>query len=69
MVVVGEVEAEHCGDQRGSLCQHLLKAESPSLQGLCPLDGWKRPNPGEGLGQALWRRSMRSKMRGEETCC
>ncbi len=68
-MVAEEVEAEHCGDQRGSLCQHLPKAESPSLQGLCLLDGWKRPIPEEGLGQALWRRSMQSMMRGEETCC
>lgn len=65
---MGEVEVEHCGDQPGSLCQCLPKAGSPSLPGLCPLDGWKRPIPEEGLGQALWR-SMQSKTRGEETCC
>lgn len=63
-----EVEAEHCDDQRGSLFQHLLKEENPSLTSLCPRDGWKHPIPEEGLGQALWR-SMQSKMRGEETCC
>lgn len=62
-MVVGEVEAEHCG-----ACQHLPKAETPSLGGLCPLDEWKRLIPEEGLGPALWR-SKRSKMRGEETCC
>lgn len=61
------MEEEHCGDQGGSLCQHQPTAGSPSLQGLCLQDGWKRPIPEEGL--ALWRRGMRSKMRGEETCC
>lgn len=68
MAVEGEVEAEHCGDQHGSLCQHLQKAGSSSLQGLCPQGGWKCPIP-EGLVQALWRKSTQSKMMGEETCC
>lgn len=66
---MGEVEEERCGDQRGSLCRHLPKAESPSLPCLFPLDGWKHPIPEEGLGEALWRRSTQSKMREGGTCC
>ena len=65
---MGEVGAEYCDEQYGNLCQHLQRAEDPSLQGLRPLDGWKHPVPEEGQGQALWR-SMQSKMTAEETCC
>lgn len=66
---MGEVEAGHCGDQRGSLCQRLPEAENPSRRDSWPLDEWKRLIPEGGLGQALWRRKMRGKTRGEETCC
>lgn len=66
---MAEVEAEHCDDRCGSLCQHLPKAEGVSLPCLCPQDGWKHPIPEEGLGRALWRTSTWSTMRGEETCC
>lgn len=67
-MAVGEVEAEHSGDQRGSLCQHLPKTESLSLPSLCPLVGWTHPIPEQGLGRAPSRTNM-SRMRGEETCC
>lgn len=61
------MEAGCCGD-RGSLCQHLTKAEYLFRGGLCSLGEWKCPIPEEGQGRALWRNTQ-SKMMGEETCC
>lgn len=65
-MAAGEAGAERRADR---IYQRSLEVESLSRRSLCPRRGSKRPIPEEGLVQALWKMSMRSRRRGEETCC